>query len=55
VAKVLPMFAMWNTRPTPIQAIGRGEADFSTAEATYVIQGIVGGSSVVVLAGIHVG
>ena len=38
-----------------VQAIGRGEADFSTAEATYVIQEIVGGALVVVVAGVHVG
>jgi NitT/TauT family transport system substrate-binding protein len=38
-----------------VQAIGRGEADFSTAEATYVVQRIVGGAPVVVVGGVHVG
>jgi NitT/TauT family transport system substrate-binding protein len=38
-----------------VQAIGRGEADFSTTEATYLIQGIVGAPPVVVVAGVHVG
>jgi NitT/TauT family transport system substrate-binding protein len=37
------------------QAVGRGEADFSTAEATYLIQGLIGGAPVVVVAGVHVG
>ena len=36
-------------------AVGRGEADFSTTEATYLIQGIGGGAPVVVVAGVHVG
>jgi NitT/TauT family transport system substrate-binding protein len=38
-----------------VQAIGRGEADFSTTEATYLIQGVAGGAPVVVVAGVHVG
>ena len=37
------------------QAIGRGEADLSTTEATYLIQSIAGGAPVVVVAGLHVG
>jgi NitT/TauT family transport system substrate-binding protein len=38
-----------------VQAIGRGEADFMTTEATYLIQAIVGGAPVVVVGGLHVG
>jgi NitT/TauT family transport system substrate-binding protein len=36
-------------------AIGRGEADFSTGEATFLIQAIVGGAPLVVVGGVHVG
>jgi NitT/TauT family transport system substrate-binding protein len=41
--------------PGVVPAIVRGEADFSTGEATYLIQAIVGGAPVVVLGGVHVG
>jgi NitT/TauT family transport system substrate-binding protein len=37
------------------QAIGRGEADFTTTEATNLIQAIVGGVPGVVVGGVHVG
>jgi NitT/TauT family transport system substrate-binding protein len=37
------------------QAIGRGEADFSTGEATNLIQAIVGGAPLVAVGGVHVG
>jgi NitT/TauT family transport system substrate-binding protein len=37
------------------QAIGRGEADFSTVEAAYLVQTIAGGAPVVAVAGVHVG
>jgi NitT/TauT family transport system substrate-binding protein len=36
-------------------AVERGAADFSTSEATYLIQRIVGGAPFVVLGGVHVG
>src|SRR6516162_8188338 len=35
--------------PFPVDAIGRGEADLSTAEAANLVQGIVGGAPAVVL------
>jgi NitT/TauT family transport system substrate-binding protein len=41
--------------PFPVDAIGRGEADLSTAEAANLVQGIVGGAPAVVLGGVHVG
>jgi NitT/TauT family transport system substrate-binding protein len=37
------------------QAIGRGEADFSTTEGSYLVQMIAGGAPVLVLGGVHVG
>jgi NitT/TauT family transport system substrate-binding protein len=39
----------------PAEAIGRGEADFTTVEAAYLVQAIAGGAPVVVVAGVHVG
>src|SRR6516225_1640738 len=41
--------------PFPVDAIGRGEADLSTAEAANLVQGIVGGAPAGVIAGGHVG
>jgi NitT/TauT family transport system substrate-binding protein len=43
------------TPPDILLAIGRGEADFSTGEATYLIQAIVAGAPLVVVGGVHVG
>jgi NitT/TauT family transport system substrate-binding protein len=39
----------------PDQAIARGEADFTTIEATVLVQAIDRGAPVVVVAGVHVG
>jgi NitT/TauT family transport system substrate-binding protein len=41
--------------PEIIPAIVRGEADFTSHEPAYLIQQIVGGAPVVVIAGVHVG
>jgi len=38
-----------------VRAVGRGEADFSTAEASNLIVEIVAGARVVAVAGVHVG
>jgi NitT/TauT family transport system substrate-binding protein len=38
-----------------VQAIGRGEADFSTTEINYLIAQIDAGAPIVTLAGVHVG
>jgi NitT/TauT family transport system substrate-binding protein len=38
-----------------LPAIGRGDADFSTTEASFLVQGIAGGAPVVVVAGVHIG
>jgi NitT/TauT family transport system substrate-binding protein len=42
------------TYPAPL-AVGRGEADFSAGEATYLIQAIDRGAPVVAVGGVHVG
>ena len=38
-----------------VQAIGRGDADFSTTEATWLLQQIDAGAPLVAVAGVHVG
>jgi NitT/TauT family transport system substrate-binding protein len=38
-----------------VPAIERGDADFSTTEAAFLVQAIAGGARVVVVAGVHIG